>query len=357
MTVTVKANGLTISHKGSGGYETNSAPDVCLTPPKPVPIPYSIISFSKDIVRGSVTVLADGGNSIDIDGSAHTPCMGDEPGSSGGVTSGTNVHESTWITYSPNIFVEGKSICRQTDKMFMNNRNTISGTGGNWEPTLKTSDKVLEELCRIFCKIDNDGKSNKDARSKEAASKSQRLKDATAARYGKNAAPDFNKTIMHPTKSNIPGDPPRNNWARHLGQLEDKLRKSFFQNASRIVGRKALKKATTLWTRAIPVVGWAMAAYDVYDVATTASDLWKEYKKTGVDKLKELAAKGYNIFEARPDVAISSNGKVDAIYDFKFGNQPWNTGQKQLYEEIAGQGKAIAVDQKTCQCARKGASA
>lgn len=357
MTVTITANGLTISHKGSGGFETNSAPDVCKTPPKPLPIPYSIISYSKDIVRGSVTVLADGGNSIDIEGSAHTPCTGDEPGSVGGVVSGTNVHESTWITFSPNVFVEGKSVCRQTDKMYMNNRNTISGTGGNWEPTLKTSDKVLEELCKIFCKIDNDGKPNKDARGKEAAEKSKGLKSATTSKYGSKAAPDFNKTIMHPTRSNIPGKPPRKNWARHLGQLESKLRKSFFQQAGRIAGRKALSKASTIWTRAIPVVGWAMAAYDVYDVAMTATDLWKQYKATGVDKLKDMAAKGYNIYEARPDVSISNGGKVEAIYDFKFGGQPWNEGQKQLYEEIAGKGKVTAVDQKTCKCARKGAGA
>lgn len=355
MGVTIAANGLTISHKGSGGFETNSAPDVCKTPVgnAVVPIGYSIISFSAGLVRGTTTVFADGGNSIDARGSAHTPCSGDEPGVLMGVASGTIVNESTWITYSPTVHAQGRNICRQSDKMFMNNKNTISGTGGNWEPTLKTADPVLMELCNIFCKINNDGKPNKDARGKEAASKSDGLKKAVKGRYGANAAPDFNKSILHPTRSNIPGG--RKNWANHLGELEGKMRKSFFQNASRILGRKAMQKAGTLWTRAIPFVGWAMTAYDVYDMATTAADLWKQYRDTAVDALKGLAAKGYNIFEARPDVVIGTNGSTDAIYDFKFGNDGWQEGQKQLYEEIAGADNVTAVDQKTCKCQTKGA--
>ena len=93
MPVTIDVNGLTMSHKGSSGFEKCSAPDVCMTPasPSPIPVPYTIISFNTGLIRGSKTVKADGGNSIDIRGSAHTPCTGDEAGTLGGVISGTNV--------------------------------------------------------------------------------------------------------------------------------------------------------------------------------------------------------------------------------------------------------------------------
>lgn len=348
MGVTVQVNGLTIAHKGSGGYEMNSAPDVCKTPPHPVPVPYSIISYNSGLQDGSTKTWADGGNSIDIKGSIHTPCTGDEPGSVGGVVSGTNVHESSWITYSPNVMIEGKNACRQTDKMFMNKKNTISGAGGNWEPTLKSNDPVLQELCKIFCKINNDGKDGKDQRGKDAAAKNSKLKKA-------GAVPG--KQIMHPTKKSIPGPKgrPRVNWARNLGGLEKKLRDTFFANARRVLGRKLLTKGATLWTRAIPFVGWGLAAYDVYDIGSTASDMWKQYKKTAVDGLRDLAGKGYNIYEARPDIAMAGkNGATDKIYDFKFGKDKWGPGQKELYDDITG-GKTVAVDQNTCKCKKKGA--
>lgn len=149
---TVSTNGLTMSHKGTGGYEKNSTPDVCLTPSGPVPVPYSIISFSRDLIRGTRTVFADGGHSVAIKGSAHTPGYGDEPGTAKGVMSGTNMHESTWITYSPNVYAEGKNICRLSDKLFMNNKNCISGAGGHYEPPAHL-EELVKELCKIFCQV------------------------------------------------------------------------------------------------------------------------------------------------------------------------------------------------------------
>ncbi|MFV0473946.1 MAG: DUF4150 domain-containing protein, partial [Pikeienuella sp.] len=149
MAHTVVANKLTVSHKGTGGYEMNSTPDVCKTRKKPVP--YSVISFSADLVRGSRTVFADGGNSIAIKGSAHSRCFGDEPGLGKGVASQTVGDESTWITYSPNVFVEGKNICRLSDKMFMNNKNCICGSGGHYEVPASITDPIMRELCKVFC--------------------------------------------------------------------------------------------------------------------------------------------------------------------------------------------------------------
>ena len=358
MTVTVAVNGLTLSHKGSGGYERNSAPDVCKSPGTPVP--YQIISFNRDLIRGSGSVAADGGHSIDILGSAHSRCFGDEPGRGLGVVSQTVGHESTWITHSPDVFIEGRPVERLSDKMFMNNRNTISGTGGNWEPTLKTDDPMLLALCKVFCDINNDGSSGKDDRARQRMETDEEFKDAVRRKRGPRANSSFGNSVFHPTKKNIasPNGKPRKNWANHLDELQDKLRNAFFKNARRIAGRKGLQKLGTLWTRAIPGVGWAMLAYDVYDTVQTASDLWKTFRDSGViDRLRDKAAQGYKIYEAIPDVMAQADGKATDIYDFKFGQDRWQPGQKDLYDDIladsGSKGKAIAVDEQTCKCRRK----
>ena len=140
--------------------------------------------------------------------------------------------------------------------------------------------------------------------------------------------------------------------------MQDKLRNAFFKNARRIAGRKGLQKLGTLWTRAIPGVGWAMLAYDVYDTVQTASDLWKTFRDSGViDRLRDKAAQGYKIYEAIPDVMAQADGKATDIYDFKFGQDRWQPGQKDLYDDIladsGSKGKAIAVDEQTCKCRRK----
>ncbi len=133
MSVTINVNGLSLVHQASGGVANATAPDVCLTPaaPSPVPVPYPDVAFSRDLAKGTGTVLVDGGNSAAIRGSEYGRSTGDEPGSVGGVVSGVNTQEATWISSSFNVKMEGKAACRLTDKMLMNHGNTVclSGTG------------------------------------------------------------------------------------------------------------------------------------------------------------------------------------------------------------------------------------
>ncbi|MDK9770046.1 DUF4150 domain-containing protein, partial [Vibrio sp. B181a] len=82
MASTIGANGLSIVHKGSGGEANASVPDVCLTKVgKPVvPIPYGNSAKSADLVDGSTSVTADGGNSIALQGSKFSKSTGDAAG-------------------------------------------------------------------------------------------------------------------------------------------------------------------------------------------------------------------------------------------------------------------------------------
>ncbi len=127
MSVTICANGLSIVHKGSGGEATSSVPDVCLTTVgKPVvPIPYTNSAKSADLVDGTTTVVADGGNSIAIEGSKFSCSVGDGGGDKKGVASGTIEDEAEFITSSGTVVIEGKGVARLSDHMTMNKANTI----------------------------------------------------------------------------------------------------------------------------------------------------------------------------------------------------------------------------------------
>lgn len=133
--MTVKANGLSVSHRGSGGVTTATLPNVCKTPPGPVPVPvpYPNISFSRDLSNGSDTVTADGGNMISLKDSEFSRSIGDEPGVAGGVKSSTQMKEAKWLSYSFDVKIEGRNICRFTDKMSCNHGNTVC-MGGTIQP-------------------------------------------------------------------------------------------------------------------------------------------------------------------------------------------------------------------------------
>lgn len=149
MAVTVKVNDLTLSHQGSSGWVKCTLPDVCKTPPGPAPVPYpAVFSFSKDLKDGTKTVTADGGNSCSIAGSQYAVAYGDEPGTAGGVKSGVNMKEATWLSHSFDVKMEGQGACRLTDKMLMNRGNTAS-LAGDVEPPLSAWEEFL--LCDAFC--------------------------------------------------------------------------------------------------------------------------------------------------------------------------------------------------------------
>src|SRR4051812_7590625 len=98
MSVTININGLSLCHKGSGGWTAATSPDVCLTPPVPTPVPYPNFAYASDLTGGTTTVFADGGNMIAHKPSIFATSTGDEAGTAGGVASGTFMLEASWIT-------------------------------------------------------------------------------------------------------------------------------------------------------------------------------------------------------------------------------------------------------------------
>jgi len=117
----VVINGRTAVHAGSGGILKTS--DVCKTPGKCRPRNYTNIAKSMDSAKTASTVIINGSPACHKD-SIFAVSTGDEPGSCGGVSSGTIKQKAEFITASNNVFFEGKPATRQNDLMVSNNRNT-----------------------------------------------------------------------------------------------------------------------------------------------------------------------------------------------------------------------------------------
>ncbi len=147
MSPTITVNGLTLCHKGCGGTATSDLPDICMTPwgKFSIPINYINVAKAEDLVNGSETVKADGGNPIAIKGSKFSKSTGDEPGTDLGIFSFTQLDEAEFLTWSPDVTIEGKPVCRKTDKMFMNKRNSICLAGVDIDEVKSTPiDQVIE---------------------------------------------------------------------------------------------------------------------------------------------------------------------------------------------------------------------
>lgn len=160
MPVTVNINNLSLCHKGSNGISMATIPDVCKTPAPPagpVPIPYPNIAMSSDLMKGTSTVKADGGNMCAISGSEFCKSTGDEPGSVGGVMSNVFIKEATWITYSFDVKFEGKGACRLTDKMFHNHQNTVNMGGELQAPLVPSSAPASVSDCKELAKQAQEG--------------------------------------------------------------------------------------------------------------------------------------------------------------------------------------------------------
>lgn len=145
----IVVNNLGLTYKSTVGLSTATLPDVCKTPSPagPIPIPYPNVADQSSLDKGTKSVKAKG-NMVAIKGSEYSMSMGDEPGTVGGVTSNTFKKETSWITYSFDVKMEGKNVCRHTDKKFHNHKNTVD-LAGNMDPCPPASTVEHDIKCAI----------------------------------------------------------------------------------------------------------------------------------------------------------------------------------------------------------------
>ncbi|OEU64452.1 MAG: hypothetical protein BBJ57_01075 [Desulfobacterales bacterium PC51MH44] len=140
MGCTVFVNIRSVAHKGAGGKAVCMTPDVCKTPaaPSPVPIPYPNIAQDSSTADGSKTVKFDG-NPIMLKTSNFSTSSGDEAGNAGGgIASSKFKGKAKFVSYSFDVKVEGKNVCRHLDMMLMNG----NGFNDNGTYTLRGGDIV-----------------------------------------------------------------------------------------------------------------------------------------------------------------------------------------------------------------------
>jgi len=368
MGVTINANGLSLVHKKSSGISIATIPDVCKTPSPggPVPIPYPNFSFSSDLKNGSKKVTGEK-DMIAVRGSEFSRSTGDEPGTVGGIKSGTNMKEAKWLTYSLDVKIERKNACRLTDKMTMNHGNTVC-LGGEFQYLVGAVglDDTMQALCEIFCKVRQDGidfkKKNPKVdfdyskRAQEMASKyNGRLKDLIPEKRILVAVEKAKKVIIEAAEK-----AKRQLW--ELDAIKKRLMKEFAKKAGIKLGKKALAKAVVKF---IPVVNVLSVAWDVYD----AVSLGVEAYNMVTEAMQNFDPAKYNTYEIKPDMTkIGPDGNPEELYDYKFDRpemtaddgtklskyqDKFTDDQKLLYKEKTGKDPK-EISNKTCQCKSPG---
>ncbi|SFN24333.1 protein of unknown function [Izhakiella capsodis] len=97
-------------------------PDVCLTPPLNIPVPYQVISDLGDAQGVIDNVQLNGNPAFVFDKSKAPKTRGDEAGSSGGVKSGTSGGDCWPKEHSNTVRIGKKYVIREGDKFHMNGR-------------------------------------------------------------------------------------------------------------------------------------------------------------------------------------------------------------------------------------------
>jgi hypothetical protein len=120
MPQTTFANTRGIAHKKSGG-QSLVFPDVCRPPTGP-PVPFPNLGRSADTTDGPPSVTTDGAMPM-VKRAKYARTTGDEPGVNGGIISGTHRHECEFLSYSFDVFFEGRNVCRLGDPLWHNRKN------------------------------------------------------------------------------------------------------------------------------------------------------------------------------------------------------------------------------------------
>jgi hypothetical protein len=122
---TVFVNGRGVAHGTSGG-QSLVFPNVCLTPSGSgaVPVPYPSLGQSSDTSNGPESIAVDGAMPM-VKGAKYQRTSSDEPGSQGGIISGSFNGEAEFMTYSFDVKFEDENVCRLGDSLFHNRRNTM----------------------------------------------------------------------------------------------------------------------------------------------------------------------------------------------------------------------------------------
>ncbi|MFK1438023.1 PAAR-like domain-containing protein [Pseudomonas aeruginosa] len=146
----VYANDNEIASKSAAGKSSAAFPDTCFSPPTPpaggVPIPYLNTCFARDISNGSRTVFIAGMEIALQHKSYFRTSTGDEPSTPGlkkGINSGRIKGKCYFVSWSPNVKVEGLCVTRHLDWVTHNHSNPA-----NTPPNQYISERMPGDACK-----------------------------------------------------------------------------------------------------------------------------------------------------------------------------------------------------------------
>lgn len=334
MGVTINVNGLSLVHKKSSGVAIATIPDVCKTPSPggPVPIPYPNFSFSNSLDNGSKKVKGEK-DMIAVKGSEFSRSTGDEPGTVGGIKSGTNMKEAKWLTFSFDVKIERKNACRLSDKMTMNHGNTFCLAGEN--QLNKTVQELTEKLCKIFCETIRDQFDPKTGKWKIKPSE-------YAKRLGKGKyAQALGKFVSCEKSFIVKLGKLGGRSALSAQAIGRRVSKGLAQQGAKKVGGKIAAK---ILVKFVPGLNLVSLAYDAYELGAFALEVYKMATTVLV----------------RPDIALlaADGTTVEKAFDYKFPGDSLSDDQREAYEKLSGNKKLKIIDGKECaeKCKAMGVS-
>ncbi len=326
----VYANGNEIATTSADGKSSAAAPDVCFTTPPSVaggtPIPFTNTCKAKDIANGSRTVFIKGGAIALEDQSYFKTSVGDEGATEAhkkGIVSGKIKGKGYFISWSPNVKVEGLGVARHMDTVTHNHSNPPNTPPQkylsvlNSNPDCKKDKKRIKKKCKSEEDRQKEAQEGKDAKAKRSLrGKSRKTKSSADSKGGKPT--NWVDEQCGPV-SVKPGLDGFEEWKEQFGDLDKKVDEAMELLQSEIITRLeievaefAVKKAAAFAARRaatgwIPVIGWIASAVDLvvtgYEVATTLPQMMEELEglKETVDRMSEESQNIKKIFSKHAD--------------------------------------------------------
>ncbi|MBL8300006.1 MAG: DUF4150 domain-containing protein [Rhodanobacteraceae bacterium] len=169
MNTYVYANGNEIASKAANGRSAAAFPDVCFSPPTPppsgVPVPYPNTCFAKDISNGSRTVFIKRKEIAIEDKAYFKTSTGDEPATPAlkkGVISSKIKGRCYFMSWSPNVKVEGLCVDRHLDTVTHNHRNPPNALVQKYRSIFTNDAACAQDNTEIKNKCKTSNKPNDD---------------------------------------------------------------------------------------------------------------------------------------------------------------------------------------------------
>ena len=239
----------------------------------------------------------------------------------------------------------GTSACATCDAKCGNGNANVKENFKN-DPTYVAMCKILCETRKEMCEGKHKGKTASNV-AEDKAKKSPDLQRAIDKQFdGGKPAVNKHRYVRY---NNMPKSWGRTKIAKEvLDRQLDNVMRQIKDKAAKIALTKVGQAAARSWLKLVPILNVASTIYDVYDIASTGVDIYKQI---------EAARAQYSgdVYSIRPDVAVmGKNGQLKGIYDFKFDGDKWQPGQEEMYNEdlknSGAEGSAKSVNSKSCGC-------